>query len=348
MFPWLRLFIVVFALAVVAAPLSARAAEYKVGDLIEVAYLGEWRKATVVQTNQRGEVLAEYEFAGRSRREVFNPMNVRFQYEGTALSKGRMWSDASGQFKIKAAAVAIGDTEITLRKPDMTEIKVPIASLSASDQKYIDTLIAKGGPTSTIAPDPPPTEDFQDPVAAGWVTIGAAEATGRVALQPDPIPEYMRLKQGGAAFVMEDTFDRLGAVLPIGGPDAWVLAAVESNHPDETKQLPTRVLWVSLAKQKVASRHLLPLGEIVLDYHAGSRRLLTYNLEKSASSRDAKSLLTLWELTPTAREIKPIVRWNANSDDRHTAPWARVIDANTVVQRWKKQEYVGWDIPGRR
>ena len=349
---WLR-HIRAAAVAAVGLVLSAAVAlgaEFKVGDLIEVAYLGEWRKATVVQTNQRGEVLAEYEFAGRANRKVFSPTDIRFQYEGSALAKGRMWSDTSGKFRIKAAVIAIGDTEVTLRKPDMSELKVPLASLSAGDQKFVESLIAKGGPTTTVAPEPPPTEQFQDPVSAGWVTIASAgaDAITRVALQPDPIPDYMRLKQGGTAFPLEEFFDRLGAVLPIGGPDAWVLAAVESGHPDKSKALPTRVLWVSLAKQKVAGRHLLPLNEIVLDYHAGSRRLLTYNKETMAGDPWGKSVLTLWELTPTAREIKPIVRWNANSDDRHTAPWARVVDADTVVQRWKKQEYVGWDIPGRR
>lgn len=219
---WLR-HIRAAAVAAVGLVLSAAVAlgaEFKVGDLIEVAYLGEWRKATVVQTNQRGEVLAEYEFAGRANRKVFSPTDIRFQYEGSALAKGRMWSDTSGKFRIKAAVIAIGDTEVTLRKPDMSELKVPLASLSAGDQKFVESLIAKGGPTTTVAPEPPPTEQFQDPVSAGWVTIASAgaDAITRVALQPDPIPDYMHSSREARHFHWRSSSTAWGPCCPSADP----------------------------------------------------------------------------------------------------------------------------------
>ena len=36
-------------------------------------------------------------------------------------------------------------------------------------------------------------------------------------LTPDPLPSYLRLRQGGVAFGLDDDRDKLGAVLPLGG-----------------------------------------------------------------------------------------------------------------------------------
>src|SRR5207244_6839654 len=121
-------------------------------------------------------------------------------------------------------------------------------------------------------------------------------ASGRPAIAPDPIPAYMKLKQGGCGFATEDFFDRLGAVLPVGASDQWLLAAVENGKPGSP--MPTRLLWVSLARQKVERRQLLPPAEKLLDYHAASHRVLTYNEIKEGSPR-GRGTLTIWETTPT-------------------------------------------------
>ena len=49
------------------------------------------------------------------------------------------------------------------------------------------------------------------------------------------------MKQGGVAFGLDDNRDKLGAVLPLGGPDCWILAAIENENPWE-RGLPTRLL----------------------------------------------------------------------------------------------------------
>ena len=41
------------------------------------------------------------------------------------------------------------------------------------------------------------------------------------------------------------------------------------------------------------------------------------------------------------------MRWNADSGSAPTDPWARLIDENIVLHRWKKQVYVGWDVQVR-
>ena len=53
----------------------------------------------------RGEVTADLEFAGGIQRRLFKNPEVRWAYESGAISKGRLWSDATGAFKIKAALV---------------------------------------------------------------------------------------------------------------------------------------------------------------------------------------------------------------------------------------------------
>lgn len=338
------------ALSLVARPVAA-AEKYEVDEQIEVFVFNEWRAATVIETDKKGNVLAEYEHVGPTRK-VFPPAQVRHAYESGALTRGRNWSDPSGKFRTKAALLTINDDDtLTIRKEDLTELKIPLANLSDADKKYIKTLKKEGGLKVLAGPEPPPLEDFADGASGAFgIPFTGEEGGQRTALAPDPIPAYMKMKQGGVAFAFDDSSDKLGAVLPLGGPDCWVLAALENENP-WTKGLPTRVLWVSLTKQKVEKRQLLPAGEAVLDYHPASRRLLTYAALKddgSTSSWGGKPVLTLWETSPTEEKVKPVVRWNADSGEGvFHEPWARIIDANTVLQRYKKQEYVAWDISAK-
>jgi SLA1 homology domain 1, SHD1 len=328
-----------------AAPCSAQS--YKVNDPIEVFHLNDWKPATVVNTNQRGEVLAEYEFAGRPHRDVFKPEAVRAAYESGAIARGRVWSAAAGSFSVKAALLSANDKEVKLRKTDMTELTVAVDKLSEADKTYLRKLQKSLGPAGEQGPTPPPAEAFAS--GSGLISSVSWESTsGRPAISPDPVPTYMRLKQGGCGFPTEDFFDRLSAVLPVGASDQWLLAAVENGTPG--KPLPSRLLWVSLARQKVDRRQLLPPSEKLLDYHAGSHRVLTFNeIEKDSPGGRGRPVLTIWETTPTAKEVKPIVRWYSDGDyHQWGSPWARLIDGNLVVERAEKQRYVVWDISAKQ
>src|SRR5687767_3866057 len=95
----LRLSLLLATIVLSTAAMSAAAGPYKEGDEIEVFMLGEWRPGKVVAVNARGQVLAEYEFAGRPHREAIAAANVRFVYEAGALAASRTYSDASGSFK---------------------------------------------------------------------------------------------------------------------------------------------------------------------------------------------------------------------------------------------------------
>jgi len=326
--------------------LTVRAAEkYQAGDEIEVFFLNKWLPAVVVEVGRRGEVMAEFEFAAATKRQVFPAQQVRAAFEAGALLPAKVWSDMSGKFKLRAALIAIDKDSITLRKPDKTEITIPIEKLSQVDQDFLKKLQKEV--MATQGPEPPKLEEF--------ATDGAVDAgslwgtTANVALEPDPMPAYLKMQQGGVAFAMQDFFDRLGAVLPLGGPDAWILAGVENGTPGGSK--PSRILWVSLVKKKVVSQHLLPAGEIIMDYHPASKQLLTLSQTKSESDRSDIPALTLWKTSPVLEQATPIVRWKAGTAETSRAgvsTWARIVDADTVLQRTGRQEFSAWDVSSKR
>jgi hypothetical protein len=332
------------AVLVLAVANSSQAQTYKDGESVEVLYLGRWYPAVVIDTNKRGEIMAEFTFAVNPMRQLFKKDAVRAEYESGAIARGRNWSDPSGTFKIKAALLSMNDDELLLRKTDLTEVRVSLGKLSEGDKKFIKDLQKSMGLVGQQGPQPPPIETF-DSYAAFGSSMAFGSAQGRPAITPDALPPYIKLKQGGCGFLADDVFDKLGAVFPVGGPDQWLLAAVENEKHSAT--LPTRLYWVSLARRKVENRQLLPPEEQLLDYHAPSQRVLTYTEIKDGAF--GKGALTIWETKPTADKVKPVVRWYCdNVRLRVVHPWGRLIDGNLVLQRADRQRYVVWDIAAKQ
>lgn len=331
--------LLVVALATSAAPCWAQT--YKRGDEIEVYFLDDWLPALVVNTNPRGDVMAEYEFAGRPHQRVFKATEVRHAFESGALARARMWSDASGKFKIRAALIDVAGENITLRKPDKSEVTIAVAKLSEGDKSFLKKLQKELGP---IAPKAVDAEIFQEIGAWGQQAWGV----DRVAITPDPMPAAVRVKQGGVVLPPGDFFDRLSAVLALGGQDSWVLAVTENNTPGGAK--PSRLFWTSLAKGKVLGEQALPPGEIVMDYHTKSKRLLTWAAADGGSGTYVWGdvVLTLWSVMPKDDQPEAIIRWRVRVDNRAPRePWARIIDENTVLHRRENQEYVLWDVEAK-
>jgi len=328
--------ILTFALIVAFTCFSPASAanRFNSGDDVEVHYLGSWRPAKVVSTNARGEVLLEYEFAGRSHRKAFKQNEVRQKYEAGALTRLRTWTDSTGNFKVEAVLLGSDGEAITLRKPDLSEIKVPIAKLSTGDQSYVERIMKSAGAAGKFFKLPPLEKFTDNPVPQKSVS------EQRAALTPDPLPAYVTLKQGGTAFAKADFHESITAVIAIGGPDGWLLAATK-NQGDK----PSRVIWISADKNKAEGQQLLPAGEIVLDYHAPSHRLLTYAEFKDHEKYGNATVLTLWKVIPSDEDAKAIVRWDATVDwtKKPGEPWARLINGDIVLHRAKKYEFVGWD-----
>ena len=244
-----------------ATGVAQSSSRFKKGDKIQIYFLSKWIDAEVVDTN-RTQVLAEYEFAGRPQQRTYKFGEVRFKFEENAIGRAKFWSDQTGKFRIRAALIRIDEAEVTLRKEDLQEVTVPIKKLSTGDQAYLKRLEKELGPAAQRPASAPTVEEFDTNEDRLFL---ASTGTGRVAIQPDPVPAYQKLKEGGVAFGVDDFHDRLGAVIPLGGKGSYLLAAIEGGFG--SKGVPTRLLWAALEERKVAGRQQLPPGEVVLDYH---------------------------------------------------------------------------------
>ncbi len=81
---------------------SAAAAEkYKVGEEVQILFHNEWIPAVVRETDKKGNVLCEFEFAASTIQRVMTAENIRRPYEADAIVRGRVWSDATGKYKSK-------------------------------------------------------------------------------------------------------------------------------------------------------------------------------------------------------------------------------------------------------
>ena len=144
-----------FALMVSSASLAQdRLVPLEIGEAVEVFFLNEWRPGKVLATDRQQNARVEFEFANTNKVDEFLRVAIRRPYEKGAIIATRTYSDATGNFKIVAAAVAITDDKIRLRKSDGSEIDVPLAKLSDSDQRYLKTLIKQGLQVSQTLPGP--------------------------------------------------------------------------------------------------------------------------------------------------------------------------------------------------
>lgn len=331
-------------------PLAAFAAgRFKRGDAVIVYedFRKEWYNGMVVDISRTtGKLKVQYHDGNRTRTEIYDPGTVRFAFEKDAIAPARNWTDATGSFKILAAPLGIYGDTLKIRKEDMAELEVPISKLSDGDQRYIDRLKRELGGAATPTPELPPAVKFSAGTRARAFQM-AISNDDRIAILPDPLPAYMKLQEGGAAFGRignHSDGEEFGVIIPVGGPDSLVLASAE-RHPRRGDPS-TRLIWVSIADKKIARQQKLPPDEYVLDYHPPSHRLLTYSyLDKDDWGRGKKIALAIWEVLPTDEMAKPVIRWEAHPPEgTGIDPWARIIDGRIVLQRWDKGEYVGWNV----
>ncbi len=329
---------IVVCLAVLATTAPAFAQTYKEGEEVAVTHLGEWRPGIVMDSNAKG-VLVEFEFAGSTQQQVFARNLVMYRFELDAIYRVREWSDASGKFKIKAALLAITDDKIRLRKPDLSELEIEIAKLSDADKTFLTDLQKKMQKNRIVIPVGLP-ESFNESTGSFDISASGSE---RHPIAPDPLPAFLKLKAGGVSFPREHDSDRLGTLLALGGTDRYLLAAIVNDRDDAN--ISTKILWASLEQKRIVGQHQLPAGEIVLDYHAPSHRLLTYWQDRRGGNEN-RSALTVWEVLPTDEKPKKIVRFFSSVTDRRGLQelWARFADKDTIVEKADRQSFVAWDL----
>ncbi len=64
---------------------------------------------------------------------------------------------------------------------------------------------------------------------------GASGSGSTQGIPLDPTPDYLKMEQGGVGFPKEGFFDRIGAVLPVGGEEVLLLASLEDGHPGDSR-----------------------------------------------------------------------------------------------------------------
>lgn len=344
--------ILALLIALLAAMPSWAAEKYKVGDEVQVFFLNEWRPASVRQTDKKGNVLCEFEFAASAKQETFDQDKVRRPYEANALTRGRQWSDATGKYNIKAVLLKISGGKVELRTEDMKEVAIAVDKLSPKDQGFLKQFQNKAGLAAVPVPKLPVVESFNTTNAANIVSDGRRWSnhddaqTDQAVLQlaADPIRKGLELKQAGVGFPAADFHEKVSSLLALGGADNWILASI-----GESDRQPTRLMWVSLTKQAVKRIQMLPAGEMVIDYHAASRQLLTYSKRNGgAPGSGLQPVLTIWQAEPAIEEPQAVVSWTATiPDDRSwhsSVPWVRFANDSTVLQRTETHRILAWDI----
>lgn len=330
-------------------PLTANAGRFSRGDVVQVYkdFWKKWYNGTVLDLNRKtGQVQVQYQDGSRTKVEIFHENFVRFAYEEDAIAPARNWTDATGSFKIMAAPLGIYGDTLKIRKPDMAELEVPISKLSDGDQRYIERIRREMGGAAAPTPTHLPVVKFAGGSGGSQFQV-AISNDDRIAILPDPLPAYMKLQQGGAAFGRIGSYsdgEEFGVIIPVGGPQSLVLASAE-RHPREGDGS-TRLIWVSIADKRIESQQKLPPDEYVLDYHPPTHRLLTYSyVDGETRGFKKKIALAIWEVLPTDEMVTPVVRWEAHpAEGTGEDPWAQIIDGHVVLQRWDKGEYVGWNV----
>lgn len=259
-----------------------------------------------------------------------------------SLVTSREWTDATGQFTVKASLLAIDGDVLTLRQEDGSEVEIEIGQLSR-----IDRLVALRARRRLALPR---GGDTRDPVAFD----DSVRATNHTDFPPTPAPAIeadpcffpTRPDAGKGAIPQADSFDRVSRVLPAAG--GQVLVVVENSTPGRPRA--TRLEWMAPAKGTILASHELPSTDIVLDYHPVLERLLTVTREKSTADGAARQVLTLWDVAATRKAAVPIVSWRAPCGDKQPTarqPWGRIVDDALVLHRSSREEITCWDIDAK-
>ncbi len=221
------------------------------------------------------------------------------------------------QIQVKAALLKIAAGKVELRNEEMKELSIPIDKLSTKDQAFIKKFQSQAGLAAVPVPSLPEVTSFTETNAINVVSKGrrwdnqedAKTADAKLNLAADPVRKGLDLKQAGVGFPAVNIHERVSSLLALGGADNWILASI-----GESERQPTRLMWVSLTQQKVMKIQMLPAGEMLIDYHVGSRQLLTYSKRKDSFDKE-QPVLTVWQTEPKTEEPKANVSWYATIPD---------------------------------
>jgi hypothetical protein len=337
------IFLLVFLFAGYGNAQSTQFLKFQQGEEVEVHYLGKWREGRVLGTDRRRGVYCQYKFVSTSER-WFAVNDVRRSYEHGAISRARLWKDAEGKFSVVAALMAADETTATLQTDEMKTIKVPIEKLSTGDRAFLKRIAKESLGLTGVGAHRSKVEEFDMSTA---IDVAASESNGAM-ITADPMRSSLHVAEGGSAFEVGNIYDQIGAIIPLGGPDHWLLASLENKKTSEHEKLPTRLMWISIKQSKMTRMHPLPPGLQLKDYHAPSRLALTYDPHSS------KPILSLWKTQPGAQQAEAVLSWygsgnsNKSSFGRGDESWARFASDRIVIFRDSGRNLIAWDFRDKK
>ena len=333
-------FLIVLLLATMLASVATAEVPFRAGEEVEIYYLGQWRAGRVLNVDRREGVYCQYTFHS-VRERWFDPSEVRREYEKDAIARARLFKDADGKFSIVAATLSVNETTVKLRTDASKEIDVPIQRLSSSDQVFLKKLV-RSAPTATGSH----RVDVQELDASQAAEIAATNVS--TTLEADPLRGTLKIDEGGAAFEVGNIFDKIGALIPLGGEDQWLLASLENTSMSSRSELPTRLMWVSIRKAKVARMHPLPPQVQLKDYHAASQMALTYD------AKNERPILTLWKSSPSMTQAEVKFSWYASAESsgsrfgRGDESWARFASDRVVLFRDSGRRLLAYNLAEKK
>jgi hypothetical protein len=332
-------------------PLETATAQLKLseGESVKVYFLNDFRDGVVLK-RQGDRYGVEFQFGAGTQQKVFERQALRMMCEVDALDFSRTWTSGSGQFKVDAALKAIEGDQVVLTKFDLSEITVPLASLSPKDVTYVERLkknraaAVQRGEVPAATPALPDVEEF----TRSFGEFGTISIRDRVAEPLGELPSYLNnFSQAGTGFRFLRPRQELVAMLPVGGPEQLVLmTAREDNFFNRGIKYPSQLYWVSLKQAKVVGTVYITSEDYALDYDPRARRLVSYQAG-DGFGQDRGGTLTVWELAPGGTEIKPLVRWTSNVG-RYRDQYVKLINERIVLTKSDRHQYIAWDYVDKK
>lgn len=264
-----------------------------------------------------------------------------------AESESRLWSDASGKFKIEAKLLEVKNGKAVLLKADGKKVEIPVTKLSDADQKHIaESENPFDAPAGTPAPAPAPVGTAPTKAKAGpawsppnFKTLRQVPGLGKNdkkpwALEPVPTPANLVARVELPTF---DFHDRPSGVLSVNGE--WYALSLQNpfkNHRLCLVNLKTGEL-VATGEAEKDSKHIVaavsPDGKFVLTHHevwankeAGNASIWTVEGSVLKKQFDWKPFATgndYWQNSKSA------VTWGAFAD-----PQRMLLMADGYIVNW--------------
>lgn len=177
----------------------------------------------------------------------------------------RLWSDASGRFKVRASLQRQDATTVVLHTEDGRSIQVPIERLSQEDRDHLQSLrapsdnpFAGGTPIGEVASTAPaapgsldalpPSQSIADSLALpGTGNELDLESAGSSAdFVPDPMPKPPRLPGKSVAITAVDAYDKVSSPVLMDPQSKLFAVSVGRNKSGSPEETRGRLFVVSL------------------------------------------------------------------------------------------------------